>query len=90
MIAYNFGIVARRYRIEYLEPAVMGDELEISTYISDVKRVTAVRHNTIRRVSDGTLLARAHVLWAWIDLATGRPRRLPPEFMADFAPNISA
>ncbi len=89
MIEHGFSIVARRYRIEYLEPAVMGDELEISTYISGVKRVTAVRHNTIKRVADGKLLARAHVLWAWIDLQTGRPRRILPEFMADFAPNIA-
>jgi acyl-CoA thioester hydrolase len=89
IIEYGFGIVARRYRIEYREPALMGDELEIATYISDVKRATAVRHYTVRRVADGVLLARAHVLWAWIDLESGRPRRIPPEFMADFRPNIS-
>jgi acyl-CoA thioester hydrolase len=67
----------------------MGDELENATYISDVKRATAVRHYTVKRVADDALLARARVLWAWIDLETGRPRRIPPEFMADFGSNIS-
>jgi acyl-CoA thioester hydrolase len=89
IMEHGFGIVARRYRIEYREPAVMGDELEIATYISDVKRATAVRHYTVKHVADSALLARAHVLWAWVDLTTGRPRRIPSEFMADFGPNIS-
>jgi acyl-CoA thioester hydrolase len=89
MMEAGFGIVARRYRIEYRQPAVLDDELEIATWVSDAKRATAVRHYTIRRVVDGELLARAYVLWVWVDLATGRPIRIPAEFIADFAPNIA-
>jgi len=89
MMAASLGIVARRYRIEYRQPALLDDELEVTTYISDVKRATAVRHNTIRRVADGALLARAHALWVFIDLATGRPRRIPPDFMAAFQSNVA-
>lgn len=83
----GFAIVARRYRIEYKQPALMGDELEVATWISDVKRVTAVRHFTVTRVKDETLLARAHTTWVWVDAATGRPIRIPQAFVADF-PNI--
>ena len=89
MIAEGFGIVARRYRIEYREPALLDDELEVTTFIADVKRATAVRHNSIRRLSDGALLARAYALWVCVDLASGRPRRIPDGFMADFADNIA-
>lgn len=89
MMEAGFGIVARRYRIEYRQPAVPDDELELSTWVSDVKRATAVRHYTVRRADDGELLARAHVLWVWVDLATGRPIRIPAGFIDDFAPNIS-
>jgi acyl-CoA thioester hydrolase len=88
MMEEGFGIVARRYRIEYRQAALLGDELEIATWLSDAKRATAVRHYTIRRISDGELLARAHVLWVWIDLASGRPIRIPDGFLADFEPNI--
>jgi acyl-CoA thioester hydrolase len=88
MMEEGFGIIARRYRLEYIEPAVMGDELAVSTWVSDVKRATAVRHNTIHRVSDGKLLARAHVLWVWVHLATGRPMRVPAYFINDFKTNI--
>lgn len=88
MMEASFGIVARRYRIEYRQPAVHDDELELSTWVSDIKRATAVRHYTVRRADDGELLARAHVLWVWVDLATGRPIRIPATFIADFAANI--
>ena len=50
---------------------------------------TAVRHYGISRVADGALLARAHVLWVFIDLATGRPCRIPTAFLAAFAPNVA-
>jgi acyl-CoA thioesterase FadM len=84
----GFGIIARRYRLEYIEPAVMGDVLAVSTWVSDVKRASAIRHNTVRRLQDNTLLARAHVLWAWLNLKNGRLTRIPPHFIKDFAPNI--
>jgi acyl-CoA thioester hydrolase len=88
--AEGFAIVARRHRIEYRQPAVLDDELELATWLSDVKRATVVRHYTVTRVSDGALLARARTLWVWVDLKTGRPIRIPGAFLADFAPNIAA
>jgi acyl-CoA thioester hydrolase len=84
----GFAIVARRYRIEYRQQALLDDELEVATWISDVKRATAVRHYTIRRVSDGELLTRAQALWVWVDVNSGRPMRIPEQFAVDFAPNI--
>ncbi len=84
----GIGIVARRYRIEYREPAVMDDELVLTSFLSDFKRATAVRHNEIRRVADGALLVRAYALWVFIDLATGKPIRIPVKFMEDFRPNV--
>jgi acyl-CoA thioester hydrolase len=85
----NFAIVARRYHIEYRQQAFLNEELEISTWISDVRRATAVRHYAVHRVRDGALLARARALWVWVDPETGRPRRVPPSFIDDFAANIA-
>ncbi len=83
------AIVARRYRIEYREPAVMDDELEVTSYLSDVKRATAVRHNEVRRVRDGALLARSYALWVFVELSSGRPIRIPTNFLDTFRPNIA-
>jgi len=88
MKAEGFGVVAREYHIEHKQPAVLDDELTIATWVSDVRRSTAVRHYTITRAADGTLIVRANMQWVWVDLATGRPVRIPDAFAADFAPNI--
>jgi acyl-CoA thioester hydrolase len=90
MMEAGFGLVARRYRIEYQQPAVFGDELEIATWLSPPRRSSVVRHYTVSRLMDGQLLARAHVTWVWVDLATGHPIRIPDGFMADFTTNISS
>ncbi len=66
----------------------MGDTLVISTYVSNVKRASAIRHNTIHRLRDNKLLARANVLWAWFDLKQGRLMRIPAHFIKDFGPNV--
>ena len=88
MLKEGFAILLRRNQVQYLQPAILGDELCISTWASDVKRSTATRYYTIRRLGDGQVLANVHSLGVWVDLSTGRPMRIPPGFLEDFAPNI--
>ncbi len=85
MTAAGFGLVAREFRVEYVRPALLHDELAIATWISDARRATAVRHYTIHRTADDALLARGRGLWVWVDLATGRPIRIPEAFREAFA-----
>ena len=88
MAAEGFAVLMRRHHVQYLQPAVLDDDLEVATWISDVKRATALRHYTIRRATDGELLARVQTLGVWVNLATGQPSRFPLSFLTDFAPNI--
>lgn len=88
MMAEGFGIIARRHRIEYKQSALLDDDLEITTWVSHVKRATAFRHYAITRPGDDTLIARARTLYVWVNLNTGQPVRIPAQFLADFAPNI--
>jgi len=90
MIDEGFGIVIRRYHVEYKQSAQLDDELEIASWLSEVRRATAIRHYTLRRVSDGSLLAQLHAFAVGIDLSAGQPIRIPPRFIANFAANISA
>lgn len=88
MSAAGFAIIMRRHQVEYVAPAFLGDELEIATWAAHVRRSTAMRYYTITRTSDQQLLARVHTYAVWLDLATGRPIRIPPHFMDAFASNL--
>jgi acyl-CoA thioester hydrolase len=88
MTEAGFAILLRSHQVQYLQPAVLDDEIEVATWASDIKRSTATRHYTIHRVSDGKLLTQVHTLGVWVDLASGRPIRIPKGFMDDFAPNL--
>ncbi len=88
MQARGFGIVVKRHQIEYRQSAVMDDELEISTWVSGLRRASGVRHYIIQRVSDGALLVQVHSECVWIDLKTGLPMRVPPDFISAFEANI--
>ncbi len=84
----GFGIVVRRHQILYRRPAFLGDRLEVKTWVSDVRQVQAIRHYTITRSGTGRQLARIRSSFVWVDLATGRPIKIPQDFLRDFGPNI--
>lgn len=88
MIDEGFAIFIRRHQVQYLRPAVLGDDMLISTWVSDVRRSTATRHYLIQRKSDQEKLAVIHTKGVWVDLKTGKPIRIPENLLADFSANI--
>ncbi|WP_026370295.1 acyl-CoA thioesterase [Kallotenue papyrolyticum] len=76
--------VLRRITIDYLRPALAGDLLRVTTWIGQMRGPRAVRHYQIHRAPEQELLLTAEALWAWIDLATGRPRPIPAELLQAF------
>jgi len=88
MIDEGFAIFIRRQQIQYLQPAQLGDELIISTWVSNVRRSSASRHYVIQRKSDQANLAVVHSKGVWVDLKTGQPIRIPESLLSDFAANI--
>jgi acyl-CoA thioester hydrolase len=88
MRAEGFGILVRELHLHYRQPAVLGDELEIDTWAYGARRVTAHRAYVVRRARDGAVLMEAHGLYAWVNLASGQPVRIPASFMEAFRPNF--
>lgn len=88
MSANGFGIIARRHIVEYRQPAILGDSLEVATWVSDAKRSTARRHFVVSRIEDGEILFRCNSLYVWVDIQSGKPIRIPVDFLSDFADNI--
>lgn len=76
--------VVVRHEIDYLRPALRGDALEARTWISNVMAAKCHRSTELVRKGDGKLLARGLTTWGFIELATGRPRRIAEEVRAAF------
>lgn len=76
--------VVRRHEIDYLLPAVEGDEIELVTWLEDLGAASSTRRTKMVRVADGKELARGSTLWAFISLESGRPQRIPAEIVAAF------
>ena len=69
--------VLRKIELEYRRPAVAGDALEVITWLHELRGPRAIRRYEIRRQADNELLLTAEALWAWVELATMRPRPIP-------------
>ncbi|RLC80002.1 MAG: hypothetical protein DRI61_06735 [Chloroflexi bacterium] len=69
-------IVQTRIEIEYLHPALEGDEIEIHSWLAAMARTHGTWGHKIIRVRDGELLARAWSTGAFLDLE-GHPTRAP-------------
>jgi acyl-CoA thioester hydrolase len=85
----GIAFIARRNSIEYLSPAYLDEELEIVTWLYNIRPATVTRHFDIRRVGEDELLARKQTLWVMLNLNTGRPMRIPDSMIKILSPNIS-
>lgn len=82
--------VIRRTEVDYLRPALRGDELELRTWLSSWMAAKYVRETEIKRLSDGVMIVRASVTWGYLDVATGRPVRVPDAIRQAFGlPSVS-
>jgi len=79
--------VVRRLQLRIEDPVRRADELELHTWISDIRRVASNREYDLRRVSDGKRVVRARHDWVYINAKTLRPERVPPEFTERFTPD---
>lgn len=78
------GWAVRRHEIDYHRPAFAGDEIREQTWVEEMRGARSVRRARFTRPADGALLVEARTVWAFTDLATGRPRRVPPEVLKCF------
>ena len=82
----NRGMVARHTELEYLAAAFAGDELQIGTWIvENDQRLSIVRRYQIVRSTDNTTLLRGRTRWVCVALDSGRPKRMPAEFVSGYA-----
>ena len=85
------AMVIRRSEYDYLLPTVLQDELTLATWLLDSDgKLTMRRGFQIQRNRDGATVLRGRWDLVCVELRTGRPRRMPPEFCESYLPAIVA
>jgi acyl-CoA thioester hydrolase len=80
------GMAVVRNVIVYRRAAVLGDRVQVATWLlPGATRMRVRRRFQVRRVQDGETLVRAEIDYACIELSSGRPARWPPEFTVSYA-----
>jgi acyl-CoA thioester hydrolase len=87
--AHGVAVIARSHRIQYLLPALHGDEIEITTWLSNLRRVSVLRYYVLRRRSDDAVLARAVTKVATLRRDDMTPFVMPERMRQAFLPQTS-
>lgn len=85
------AMAIRHAGYDYLLPSFEGEPLTLGTWLeAGDGRVTLVRRFQIRRDRDGATVLRGRWDLVCIDLAGGRPRRMPEAFLRAYGAAVSA
>jgi acyl-CoA thioester hydrolase len=71
--------VVREHKVEYFMPAFENEEIEIKTWVEDIRRVRSLRKYEFVRKSDDKVLVKGETDWVFVDVKTGRPLAIPQE-----------
>ncbi|MBK7320104.1 MAG: acyl-CoA thioesterase [Anaerolineales bacterium] len=79
--------VVREHKIEYFLPAFLSEEIEIKTWVENIRRVRSLRKYEFTRTSDGKTLVKGETDWVFVDVKTGSPRAVPEAVIKVFNPS---
>lgn len=85
----GIGFFVREQWIRCLRGITLRDDIEITTWVSDFKRLSGTRNYELRDATDGSVVVKAQTVWACVDITTGAPTRVPAEFLADISPHLT-
>lgn len=71
-----------RHEVDYLASAYEGQQLQMATWIAESdQRLKMTRHFQLWRPDDAVTLLRARTTFVCIEISTGKPKRMPVEFV---------
>lgn len=83
----GFGCVVWRHEFDYVAPVLKDDEIDVATWIAENdNRVRLVRAYEMRNTKTGAVVFRGRTKFVCIDMKTGRPARMPKEFILAYKP----
>ncbi|MBI5034578.1 MAG: hypothetical protein HZB51_28985 [Chloroflexi bacterium] len=79
--------VIHQMTLEHSRPIHYGDELAITTWVSDFQRVRSHREYLARNAATNEIVARGRAYWAHLNRETLMPTRIPGDLITLFASN---
>ena len=87
--ALDRAMVITYSEFHYLQASREGQEIAVATWIVDWDgKLTMARRFQVLRVADGVTLLRAAMRFACIEISSGRPRRMPQDFIDGYGPAV--
>lgn len=83
LLEEQIGFVVRKLTIDYHYPARLDDLLEVQSAITEIRRASLTFTQTLMH-KNGTLLCRAEVLVACVNISLMKPIALPESIVAEF------
>lgn len=76
------GMAVRTLALEYLAACYAGDEILVANWlVANDGRLRATRHFQVINATRGEVALRGDVMYVCLNLASGRPARMPAEFV---------
>jgi acyl-CoA thioester hydrolase len=75
-----------RHEVDYLAECWEHEELLVATWVRSMRKTTSWRDTLILRPADGAVICRGSTLWAFVDMSSRRPARIPDAMIDDFDP----
>ena len=84
------AMAIREGHYDYLLPSFAGEALLLGTWLTASDgRLTMERCFQLRRASDGQTLVRGRWALVCIEISSGKPKRMPPEFLTVYEAAIA-
>ena len=84
--ALKHAMVAVEHHVQYRKAALLGDELILRTWLSDIDALYSYRQYAFFRAQDKAVIFLGHTKWACVEIQTGRPKRMSPTFLQAYQP----
>jgi acyl-CoA thioester hydrolase len=80
----KYSWVVLRHEIDYRNPAVLGDELTVLTWVSSCEGVRSVRNVRFCQSASEKLVAETKTTWCLLDSQTMKPKRIEQDIISIF------
>lgn len=84
------GMVVIRHEIDYLASSHAGDLLQMATWIIAMDKLRIIRQFQLINKQKEQIVLQAQTIFCCIEMSSGKPKRMPQEFVACYGSALIA